>query len=121
LKDQIFWMRAGIDPSFYDTGYVLDGLAVWQAVEGELERAARLFGAEEEFYRRFELDFMPRMRSEHETALAAVKEALGAEAFAAAWQAGQALSPWQALEWVTKEMGLDGQPANDLNGNARCT
>jgi len=50
-------------------------------------------------------------RSEHDTSLATTRAALGEAAFAQSWQAGQALTMWQALEEVKRAEGWEEQHA----------
>ena len=68
-----------------------------------MERAARLFGAaaalratlSDAAPRGFSLGLAPQSCDEYERQVAATRAALGAEAFAAAWAAGMALTPEQ--------------------------
>ena len=83
-------------------------LLAWIALlnqQGEHAHAARLIGSVDSLYRRTELRYSPRERSEHAEALAASRAALGEQAFAAAFATGQALTLNQALESVQAEKG----------------
>jgi tetratricopeptide (TPR) repeat protein len=62
-----------------------------------MERAVRLFGAAAALWDRLGLPRAPEHREEHERQVAAARAALGEEAFAAAWAAGQRLSLEQAV------------------------
>jgi len=76
-------------------------LLAWIALlnqQGEHARAARLMGSVDSLYRQTELRYSPRERSEYAEALAASRQVLGKEAFAAAFATGQALTLDQALE-----------------------
>jgi len=76
-------------------------LLAWIALlnqQGEYTRAARLMGSVDALYRQTELRYSPRERSEQAEALAASFSALGKQAFATAFTAGQALTLNQALE-----------------------
>jgi predicted ATPase len=61
--------------------------------DGQMEDAAWLFSAADSLG----LPLEPTVRQEHERRVAAVRAALGEEAFAAAWARGQALRPEQAV------------------------
>jgi tetratricopeptide (TPR) repeat protein len=87
--------------------YILDALAVWSAAGGNMERAARALGALEELYQRFVPDMLPRMCSEHDAALATVRQTLGEQAFDQAWNEGKALTLEQALEAVRQAEGWE--------------
>ncbi len=80
-----------------DTAYLLEALAVLAGAQGSMPRAVTLFAAIADWETRFAGLYCPRERSEHQAALAAARQALGAEAFAAAWQAGRHMSLEQAL------------------------
>jgi hypothetical protein len=78
----------------------LEGLGELAAAQGESRRAARLWGAAEA---QREVAGVPRSRMEragHERTVAAARAALGEEAFAAAWEAGRALSPDAAVPFA---------------------
>jgi serine/threonine-protein kinase PknK len=69
----------------------LDGVAAVAAARGEAERAARLHGAAAALRERLGTAVASWEQPAHEQRLAAVRAALGEEAFAAAWAAGAAL------------------------------
>jgi DNA-binding CsgD family transcriptional regulator len=75
---------------------ILTGLARL-AAKGRTESAVRLFAAAEAVQTRIGLTLAPALRAKNERALAAAKEALGKEAFAAAWAAGGDLPLEQAV------------------------
>jgi non-specific serine/threonine protein kinase len=74
----------------------LRGLARVAALTGRHERAARLFGAEEALREAIGAP-AARHRVRHDEAVASVRDDLGETAFAAAWAAGRALPPADAV------------------------
>jgi hypothetical protein len=80
-----------------DTAYLLETLAVLASALGAVERAMRWFGTIADWETRFSGIYCPRERSEHQAALEEARQALGEEAFAAYWKAGQAMTLEQAL------------------------
>jgi predicted ATPase/DNA-binding SARP family transcriptional activator len=72
----------------------LEGLAAVAVAQGQAERAARLFGAAASWWEGVPV---PREQTETEAHLAALRVVLGDAAFAAAWEAGRALTWEQAL------------------------
>ena len=75
---------------------ILTGLARLVA-NGHAESAVRLFAAAEAVQSRIGLAPAPALRTKNERALAAAKEALGEQGFAAAWAAGGGLTLDQAV------------------------
>src|SRR5687767_14272138 len=77
---------------------VLEAVGIVAAAVGEAERAARLLSAARA--QRDRLGLRYRVREDQaalEHAMAVTRDALGEHAFAAAWRAGQTLSPGQAV------------------------
>ena len=70
----------------------LEGLARVAVAQGRMERAARLCGAVAALREGMGWPLPPAKRAEHDGTVAAAREALGEEAFAAAWVRGHALS-----------------------------
>jgi hypothetical protein len=68
------------------------------AALGQPRRAARLLGAAETLRGASGVARPPYLQAPVDLAAKAVREALGAEAFDAAWEEGAALSPHQAIE-----------------------
>jgi hypothetical protein len=66
---------------------------------------ARLLGAAEGLHEAWGTPLPPADRTEHDGCVAALRAALGAEAFATAWAEGRAMSPEQA---VAHAVGEDG-------------
>ncbi len=83
----------------------LTGLAMLSPARGQPEEAALLLGAADALGRADGAVLRPAHRRHCEQALATVEAALSKEVFAAAWAAGRALSPEQA---VTLALGKDG-------------
>jgi predicted ATPase/DNA-binding SARP family transcriptional activator len=82
-------------------------LLAWIALLSQQKKAldaAHLLGAVDSFYRQIAPSFSPRERSEYEENQASTRTALGEEAFAQAFLAGQAMTLDQALDWVIDEM-----------------
>ena len=77
-------------PGFLLTGLPLFGLALIAVREGAAATAARRFGAAEELRTRNGVVIPGFMRDRIDRATALAKEALGAEPFAVAWDAGRA-------------------------------
>jgi non-specific serine/threonine protein kinase len=77
-------------PGFHLTGLPLFGLAMIAAREGTTATAARRLGAAEELRIRNGVVIPAFMRDQIDRATALAKEALGAEPFAVAWDAGRA-------------------------------
>jgi predicted ATPase/transcriptional regulator with XRE-family HTH domain len=77
--------------------WCLAGLGSTAALDEEPERAARLWGAAERLRQAIGCRPAPAARAIYESAIASVRGQIGAEAFAAAWAAGQALSLDQAI------------------------
>jgi len=75
----------------------VEGLAGVARARGEGARAARLWGAAAAARAALGAPPWPAFRPAHEASVAAARTALGEEAFAAAWEEGQALSLEQAI------------------------
>ncbi len=66
--------------------------------QGKLLQAARLLGATDAVFEKIRLGLSPRERSEHDEAVSAARAELGDKAFTAAWEAGKAITPKQAIQ-----------------------
>jgi predicted ATPase/DNA-binding CsgD family transcriptional regulator len=88
----------------------LSDLAGIAFARGEPRRAARLFGASEALCEPARLPYvlLPIMRRAREQDVAAVRVALGEEAFAAEWAAGKALPPDLAIAEAFSPYAEDG-------------
>ncbi len=71
----------------------LEVLAWVVAAHGQAHRAARLGGAAQALRDALGVPLLPAARADHDRATSAMREALGEEAFAAAWDAGRAMPP----------------------------
>ena len=69
----------------------LEGLARVAVAQGKMERAARLCGATAVLREERGWPLPPAKRTEHDRTVAAAREAVGEEVFAAAWAKGRAL------------------------------
>jgi non-specific serine/threonine protein kinase len=78
----------------------LEGFAVMAIGQGQTERAARLFGTAVGLREAMGAPLPPADRAELDRAVAAVRTALGEEAFAAAWAEGRALAPEEAVQYA---------------------
>jgi predicted ATPase/transcriptional regulator with XRE-family HTH domain len=85
---------------------VLGLIALVAAAEGRTTPAARLLAATEALREAIGKELTPIDRAEHDQAVASLQAALGAEAFAAAWAAGRAMSPEQATAEALKPIGV---------------
>jgi tetratricopeptide (TPR) repeat protein len=85
------------------TGAFLLGWAALFKKQGKLGEAARVLGAAEAIYQRTRYLITPRERSEQDETLNAARAALGEAAFTRAWQAGQAMTLDQAIEYALNE------------------
>ncbi len=83
-------------PAWQSSDY-LDRIADIAGLIGHAETAARLYGAADEQRERAGRLIEPAFRAEHEARVDVARRALSAEAFAAAYAAGRALAPEQAV------------------------
>jgi tetratricopeptide (TPR) repeat protein len=86
------------------TAQNLEGLAAVAVAQSQPKRAARLFGAAEGLRQAMGTPLPPAERAEHDRSVAAVRTALGAEPFAAAWAEGRALSLEEACAYALEEV-----------------
>ncbi len=80
-----------------DTPASLEGLAAVCTSLGQAQRAARILGAARSLRMALVVPLPPRQQPEHDNQVASLRATLGASAFTAAWEAGQALSWEQAV------------------------
>jgi predicted ATPase/class 3 adenylate cyclase/Tfp pilus assembly protein PilF len=83
-----------------ETAEDLEGLAHLARLQSDWERAARLWGAAQSLREAIGTPPLPEERKEDERDQAAVREALGEAAFAAAWAEGRAMTLEQAIEYA---------------------
>jgi predicted ATPase/DNA-binding CsgD family transcriptional regulator len=93
--------------------WALEGLGEIAAACGEAERAARLFGAAEALRERLGTNLVPRLVAEYAAILAPVRAVLGEAAFAAAWNAGRAMTPAAARAEAALVARGDGSAAGE--------
>jgi hypothetical protein len=79
-------------------GLGLEGLAQVAAAQGQSVRAARLLGAESQLRETSGVQLLPVYRQEYNRYITLVQAELGETAFAAAWEAGCALSVPEAID-----------------------
>jgi len=87
----------------YETVACLEGLARVAAMQGRPERAARLLGASAALRDEMGTPLSPIVRADHDHASNTVHEALGEDAFEAAWAVGQAMSLEEAITYALSE------------------
>jgi predicted ATPase len=92
----------------YPAPMALEAMAGVATATGEDDRAATLFGAASSLRERIGFAVWPVLRSRHETDLAAIEEALGAEQFSRAWDMGHAMTTEQAVAYARESSGRSG-------------
>ena len=83
--------------------HCLEDMARIGCAQGQAERAAWLFGAAAAVREAVGASPQPDERAEYDRNLAAVRAALGGEAFSAAWAHGQRLSVEEVIELVSAQ------------------
>jgi hypothetical protein len=78
----------------------LEGMALALGAQGQMAQAARLLGAAGAARERFSMPLPPPDRAVYDQSLAAIRGALGEEAWAAAWEAGRATALAAAIAQV---------------------
>jgi non-specific serine/threonine protein kinase len=91
----ILWRDLG---DLRDVGVGLDGLALAAAAQGQMRRAARLFGAASAVRERPGLTGNPIWEDDHARAVEATRASLGEAEFVAAWEEGRAMPLELAIE-----------------------
>ncbi len=94
------WHQLGHKQGIADSLVALAGVAVAQE---HLRRAAKLFGAAEALRHIFDLPLSPSERAEYDRTLAAARAGLGEEAFATAWDEGQAMTLEQIIAYALEK------------------
>jgi predicted ATPase/class 3 adenylate cyclase/Flp pilus assembly protein TadD len=74
------------------------------AAQGQMMVAACLLGSTEVWHKRFSYTRLPRERQERDACIAAVRAALGEQAFTAAFAEGQAMTEEQAVAYVLEQV-----------------
>jgi predicted ATPase/DNA-binding CsgD family transcriptional regulator len=83
--------------------WCLEGMAGVAAAQKQPEQAARLFGAAAALREAIGAPRPPAFRGYHECNVAAVRERLDEEGFAAAWEEGRAMTTEQAIDYALRE------------------
>ncbi len=78
----------------------LEGLAAGCGAQKQPRRAAHLFGAAKALRAAIGVPLPPNERDRYDREVAALREALGEEAFAAAWAAGRAMTLEEAVAYA---------------------
>jgi predicted ATPase/DNA-binding SARP family transcriptional activator/Flp pilus assembly protein TadD len=89
----------GLDWLFSNDELALEGLVYLALSEKQLERAARLLGATEDWHQKFCHIRTPRERQERESAIASLMQEMSEKAFTTAWTEGQAMTLEEAIEY----------------------
>jgi predicted ATPase/DNA-binding SARP family transcriptional activator len=92
----------GLKTYITTVSYPLEALAILASAQNKMERAARLISAAETLYAPLRFEMSARERAEHDEAIAAVRAALGEEAFAKAWAEGQAMILEEAVAYALR-------------------
>jgi hypothetical protein len=74
-------------------------------LEGQVQRAVSLLGAQDRWFSVKQNYLFPRERSEYEQALASARSALGEEGFCQAWEAGREMTEAQVSEFALQVVG----------------
>ncbi len=90
----------------------LEGLASVVAAQGELTRAARLWGAATSLRETIGTPLPPVERASYEQAVAATRAHLGQQAFSKAWAQGRSMTPEQALASPAEETMPQAAPVS---------
>lgn len=103
-KDSIAnYQEAGADRGILSC---LEGLASSYAAQGQLERAALLFGAAQAQRDALRYIFYPSNGEEYERSVAETRAALGEAAWTRAWDRGRAMTLNQATDYALDERDL---------------
>jgi predicted ATPase/class 3 adenylate cyclase len=110
LEEAASWLAQALDVSrvaddLSGRAWCLASFGSLAALSGRPERAATLWGAAELLRTRIGARTAPAVRATYERAQAIARGQLDAETFAAAWAAGERLSPEQAYSYALGEEG----------------
>ncbi|WP_428342819.1 helix-turn-helix transcriptional regulator [Mycobacterium sp.] len=92
--------------------YLPDALECLATLATNPEHAARLFGAAESMRQRQGEVRFKVFQAAYDTALAALRDALGKQAFDAAWSEGRALSTGESISYAQRGRGARGRPTS---------
>jgi hypothetical protein len=87
----------------WNIAYTLETFIALAVAQGNMEYAARLLGATEEFFSQLRFLISPLERDNHERDAAAIRAALGEESFDALWAEGHAMTLEQAMTYALNE------------------
>ena len=87
----------------WNIAYSLEAFTAVAVAQGDLPRAARLFGATESFYSLLRFLMSPLERDIHDRDLAATRAALGEEVFSALWEEGLGMTIEQVVAYTLDE------------------
>ena len=89
----------------------LDGLSGVAAIDGALDRAARLWGLARRVREEFDCPMAPPMRADYQQRLAAVRAQLGDDGFDHAWREGRTMNLDSALDYAERgaDSGIPGR------------
>ena len=96
--------------------YSLEGMAGVAQRQSQPSRTARLGGAAAALRESIGCPLSPAEQEEMDKQIAAGRTALGEEAFAAAWDAGRAMTPEQAVEYALAGANGDAEPSGTPSG-----
>jgi non-specific serine/threonine protein kinase len=102
-----------------DATLCVAGLATVAAARGQSQRAARLFGAAEALFEALGISLARVTTGQFEPYLKRARADLGEAAWTAAWAAGRALLPEQAVAEALAEAGPSTLPATRLSPRER--
>lgn len=91
------------------TAYCLEGLAAVALGQEQSDRAARLFGAAAALREEIGCPLTPVEAAGEENQVSRLRQALGEEAFTAAWQAGEAMALEEAVEYAFRSGECSGK------------
>jgi tetratricopeptide (TPR) repeat protein len=94
----VFWYGSLTGP--WSAFYTLEALAILVVPQQHYDLAVRLLAVTEAWYTRYEHARTPREREMREHSLAAIRTALGEEAFTVAWAEGKAMTLEQAVGYA---------------------
>jgi len=97
----------------YGIAYTLEAIAELAAAQGQSEPAAKLWAAADALREAIGSPLPPKEKEELDRNVALMRASLGEEAFAAAWEQGQAMTIEQAIEYALQEdqQGSKERPA----------
>jgi hypothetical protein len=83
--------------------YCLEAFAALAVAQGDMKRAARLFGKTDNFYTQLRFLLSPIERQNHEHDVAAARAALGDEVFSALLAEGEAMTMKESITYALND------------------